>query len=318
MKTSSNGSPPIIRTENVVKRFGKETTALDGVSIAIAPGTIYGLLGPNGAGKTTLVSILNGLTAFQEGEVTIFGMDLQKNLKDIRRRCTFIPQSLALYENLSVIENLRFFGGIQSISGKVLQDSIDYALSVSHLHPLLEQKVATLSGGQKRRLNIAIGLLNNPEILYFDEPTIGIDPESRSEILATIRSFKEEHKTVIYTSHYMDEIERICDEVAIINHGEIVRCGALKTILQQTDTDSAAIELLSSNRAQLDQFAQTVPNVKVLDSSTLLLEEQDSKKMAALLTALEDAALPIKQIRYQSMTLESLFISLTNRKEFDV
>ncbi len=307
----------MISIKNLLKSYN-DHVVLNHLDLQISKGRVFGLLGPNGAGKTTLVSILNGLTTFQEGEVKVFDLDLRTNLKDIRSHCTFIPQSLALYDNLSVIENLRFFGGIQNISGKVLQDRIDYALSVNHLHPLLDQKAATLSGGQKRRLNIALGLLNNPEILYFDEPTIGIDPESRTEILTTIRSFKEEHKTVIYTSHYMDEIEKICDEVAIINHGEIIRQGPLKTMLQQTDAGSVTIELLSSNRIRLNQFAETVPDIQVIDSNTLFLKGQNSQKMAALLTALEDAALPIKQINYQSMSLESLFISLTNREKSDV
>ena len=227
---------------NKLSKHYETTTALDNLSMNIGKGVIFGLLGPNGAGKTTLISILNGLCNFQSGTVEIFGLTLQNNLKEIRRRCTFIPQSLALYENLNVIENLRFFAGIQSISGTTLQRNIDYAISVNRLDGLLEQKAATLSGGQKRRLNIAIGLLNDPEILYFDEPTIGIDPESRIDILETIRSFKEDNKTVIYTSHYMEEIENICDEVAIINHGNIIRQGQIETILQESRDLSMSLE----------------------------------------------------------------------------
>ena len=220
----------------------KTATALDNLSMSIGKGVIFGLLGPNGAGKTTLISILNGLSNFQSGTIEIFGLPLQDNLGQIRKRCTFIPQSLALYENLNVIENLNFFAGIQSISGATLQKNLDYAISVNRLDGLLEHKAATLSGGQKRRLNIAIGLLNDPEILYFDEPTIGIDPESRIDILETIRSFKEEHKTVIYTSHYMEEIEKICDEAAIINHGKIIRQGHMETILQESRNLSMTLE----------------------------------------------------------------------------
>ena len=235
----------MIRIKNLTKRYDTTSTpALNQLSMNISKGVIFGLLGPNGAGKTTLISILNGLTNFQEGEVEIFGLPLRANLKQIRKRCTFIPQSLALYENLSVIENLRFFAGIQSITGAALQNNLEYAISVNRLQSLLEQKAATLSGGQKRRLNIAIGLLNNPEILYFDEPTIGIDPESRNDILETIHSFKEDNKTVIYTSHYMDEIEKICDEAAIINHGKIIRRGHLQTMLQETHDPSMTLESL--------------------------------------------------------------------------
>lgn len=302
----------MIRITNLVKQYG-DHLALKQLTMEVDKGVIFGLLGPNGAGKTTLVSILNGLTRFQQGAVTVFGLDLHSNLKEIRRRSTFIPQSLALYDNLSVIENLRFFAGIQSLSGKILQNNIDYAISVNHLEDLLEQKSATLSGGQKRRLNIAIGLLNNPEILYFDEPTIGIDPESRNEILETIRNFKEDNKTVIYTSHYMDEIEKICDEVAIINHGKIIRQGQLKTMLQETDNHSAVIELLHSDRT-LQRLVPSLKDVQIVNDTTLVLEQQNSSKMAQLLATLEREEITIKQIRYQSMTLESFFINLTSQE----
>ncbi len=285
--------------------------------MTINKGVIFGLLGPNGAGKTTLISILNGLTGFQEGEIEIFGLPLTKNLKQIRKRCAFVPQSLALYENLSVIENLRFFAGIQSITGRTLQNNLDYAVSVNQLQPLLEQKATTLSGGQKRRLNIAIGLLNNPEILYFDEPTIGIDPESRNEILATIRSFKKDNKTVIYTSHYMDEIEKICDQAAIINHGEIVRQGDLRSMLQGKHDHSAIIELASSTHPLPENLTKCVEGLKIIDASNLMLEDQNSSKMAELLTILEDKKISIKQIHYQAISLESFFINLTSRDNND-
>lgn len=218
--------------------------ALKQLSMDIGKGVIFGLLGPNGAGKTTLISILNGLSTFQEGEIEIFGLPLRDNLKQIRKRCTLIPQSLALYEHLTVIENLRFFAAIQNIAGAQLQNNLDYAISINNLDAFLEQRAATLSGGQKRRLNIAIGLLNDPEILYFDEPTIGIDPESRIDILETIHNFKEDHKTVIYSSHYMEEIEKICEEAAIINHGEIICQGSLQTMLQQSSNPSMNLESL--------------------------------------------------------------------------
>jgi len=239
----------MITIQNLVKRYD-DLLALDHIDLSIGKGVIFGLLGPNGAGKTTLVSILNGLTNFQEGEIKVFGLPLTKELAAIRKRCAFIPQALALYENLSVIENLRFFAGIQKITGADLRHNLDYAISVNRLQPMLKQKAGTLSGGQKRRLNIAIGLLNNPEILYFDEPTVGIDPDGRNEILETIRNFKNDAKTVIYTSHYMPEIEKLCDEVAIIDRGRIIRQGLLETMLQEekdTNLESLFIRLTSSS-----------------------------------------------------------------------
>ncbi|MCD6292696.1 MAG: ABC transporter ATP-binding protein [Deltaproteobacteria bacterium] len=225
----------MITIKNLVKRYA-DLVALDQIDLSIGKGVIFGLLGPNGAGKTTLVSILNGLTGFQAGEIEVFGLPLTLELAQIRQRCAFVPQSLAFYENLSVSENLRFFAGIQKITGARLKRNLDYAISVNRLSAMLRQKAGTLSGGQQRRLNIAIGLLNDPEILYFDEPTVGIDPDGRNEILETIRSFKKDGKTVIYTSHYMPEIEKLCDEVAIIDRGRIICRGLLENILREAKT----------------------------------------------------------------------------------
>ena len=301
----------MISVNNLTKCYG-DLKALDQLSLTVVKGTIFGLLGPNGAGKTTLVSILNGLVSFQSGEVEVFGVPLKHNLDVIRKRSAFIPQALALYENLSVVENLRFFAGIQNVCGVTLRRNLDYAISVNRLDEILEQRALTLSGGQKRRLNIAIGLLNDPELLYFDEPTVGIDPESRQQILNTIRALKNDAKTVIYTSHYMPEIEKLCDEVAIINRGRSIRQGLLETLLQEEDSDSVVLELLHSSQIQLDEIARESEGLKVVDAATLWLARQNSTKMGRLLQKLEAEKIAIKQIRYGTTNLEALFIRLTS------
>lgn len=307
----------MISIRNLTKQYGKHI-ALNHIDLNVGKGVVLGLLGPNGAGKTTLVSILNGLIGFQEGEIEIFGMPLKKELQEIRKRSSFIPQSLALYDNLTVLENLRFFAGIQKISGDVLRRNIDYALTVNGLHSMRDQKAATLSGGQKRRLNIGIGLLNNPELLYFDEPTAGIDPESRNAILETVRSFKDEGKTVVYTSHYMPEIEKICDDVAIIDHGRIIRQGSLKTLLQGEEGDSVIIELLYAGKVQLDNLAGKYKGLEVIDAGTLMTTHFTAAEMGNLLTALEEDNIAVKQIRYGTTNLEALFLRLTSQEECNV
>jgi ABC-2 type transport system ATP-binding protein len=248
----------------------------------------------------------------------VFGVGLKASLKSIRNRSAFIPQALALYDNLSVIENLRFFAGIQNVFGAALCRNLDYAISVNRLEAILDQRVQTLSGGQCRRLNIAIGLLNNPELLYFDEPTVGIDPESRNQILETIRSFKNDAKTVIYTSHYMPEIEKLCDEVAIIDRGHIILKGQLATLLQEEKSDSVVLELLHSSRVQLDVIARQSEDLQVVDAATLLLIRQSSAKMGPLLARLEAEQIAIKQIRYGTTNLEALFLRLTAAGAADV
>lgn len=207
----------MIKVTNVVKQYG-DLKALDALSLEIKKGTIFGLLGVNGAGKSTLLSILNGLTPIDSGAIEVFGLDLKKNIKKIKKISSIIPQNFAFYEQLTVKENLEFFKNVQNGTF----ESFEKAIHVNALGDILTQKASTLSGGQKRRLNIAIGLLNNPKIIYFDEPTVGIDPKSRNEILESIKSYKKFGITVVYTSHYMNEVEMICDEVAIISHGKLV------------------------------------------------------------------------------------------------
>lgn len=301
----------MICIENLLKKYD-DNIALNHLSLEIGKGVIFGLLGPNGAGKTTLVSILNGLSDFQQGSISVFGLALRKNLTAIRQRCSLIPQTLAFYENLTVIENLRFFAGIQNIYGKQLKQNIAYAIRVNRLESMLDKKARTLSGGQKRRLNIAIGLLNNPDILFFDEPTVGIDPEGRNEILDTILSFKKANKTVIYTSHYMPEIEKICDEVAILNEGKVVAQGTLEDMLHQQDASSMIIEIYEVPLKQLEVIATEHEYLSVIDAGSLMIEDQNSEKTAGLLKRLESESIRIRQIRYGTTNLESQFIRLTS------
>ncbi|WP_345976818.1 ABC transporter ATP-binding protein [Sulfurimonas sp. HSL3-7] len=307
----------MIKIRNLCKRYDTKV-ALDHLSLEIKAGSIFGLLGPNGAGKTTLISILNGLTTYDEGEVSVFGLPLSKNLTAIRKRCALVPQSLAFYENLTVIENLRFFGGIQNIPADLLKKNIDYAVETNRLGSMLNQKAATLSGGQKRRLNIAIGLLNDPDILFFDEPTVGIDPESRNEILETIKSFKASGKTVVYTSHYMPEIEKICDEVAIINAGRIIRQGSIESMLVNEHGNALVIEIYETPLELLQACSDAMEGLKVIDESTLMLNSKESASVAKALALLEADNIGIRALRYGTTTLESLFINLTSKGRADV
>ena len=207
----------MIKVSHVKKSYG-DFLALDDLSFEVKKGTVFGLLGVNGAGKSTILSILNGLMEMDSGTIKVAGFDIRKDTKKIKGISSIIPQNLAFYEKLSVKENLDFFAAIQDAK----KENYDKAIEINGLGDVLEQRASTLSGGQKRRLNIAIGLLNNPKIIYFDEPTVGIDPKSRNEILTSIKNYKNFGMTVVYTSHYMNEVAMICDEVAIISHGSLV------------------------------------------------------------------------------------------------
>ncbi|MDD9174706.1 ABC transporter ATP-binding protein [Aliivibrio finisterrensis] len=305
----------MINISGLNKSYGKKK-ALDNLTLSIPSNSIYGLLGPNGAGKTTLISILNGLVSYDSGEVTFFDLPLKKNLSAIRQRCSLIPQSLAFYENLSVKENLQFFAGVQKIKGHTLKSNLSYAVETNRLSSMMDQKSATLSGGQKRRLNIAIGLLNNPDILFFDEPTVGIDPESRNDILDTIKAYKSDNKTVIYTSHYMPEIEKICDEVAIMNAGKIVKQGSISSMVNNEESQQVIVELYPHSSTYLSAMSRA--EVTIVDQTTLLLTQSSSELIAQVLHQLELQGIKIKQIRYGATTLESLFINLTSKGRTDV
>ncbi|MGF1804592.1 ABC transporter ATP-binding protein [Aliivibrio sifiae] len=307
----------MIKINALDKCYG-DKRALNGLSLSIPQNAIYGLLGPNGAGKTTLISILNGLISFDSGEVSFFDLPLKKNLKNIRERCSLIPQTLAFYENLSVKENLNFFAGVQKIKGKTLNDNLAYAVETNRLSAMMDQKSSTLSGGQKRRLNIAIGLLNNPDVLFFDEPTVGIDPESRNEILDTIKAYKSDNKTVIYTSHYMPEIEKICDEVAIMNAGQVVKQGSISSMVNNEESQQVIIELYPRSSTQWHALLTQCSEVNLIDETTLMLSSSNSALVAQVLTLLEKSHIKIKHIRYGATTLESLFINLTSEGRTDV
>ncbi len=228
----------MIKVSHVTKKYG-DLKALDDLSFEVKKGSIFGLLGVNGAGKSTILSILNGLSEIDSGDIVVAGFDIKIDTRAIKEISSIIPQNLAFYDKLTVKENLDFFAKIQNSNRK----NYIKAIEVNGLADVLNQRTQTLSGGQKRRLNIAIGLLNNPQIIYFDEPTVGIDPKSRNEILASIMNYKNFGITVVYTSHYMNEVEKICDEVAIISHGKLVKQDSLKNLLAKDNpNDTTALE----------------------------------------------------------------------------
>jgi len=286
----------MLKVKNLTKRYGKKV-ALNNLSLEIKKGSIFGLLGVNGAGKTTLLSILNGLMDFDEGEVSIDGVSLKSEKRKVKSFSSIIPQHLAFYENLSVEENLEFFASIQ----KATKEDYEKAIEVNSLGKLLKQKASTLSGGQKRRLNIAIGLLNNPKIIYFDEPTVGVDPKSRNEILDSIKEYKKLGITVVYTSHYMSEIERICDEVAIVSDGRVVEQDTLENLLSNKVSDKVMVESVFNEKL-------STLGLKLLDETTV---ETTQEKLFEVLKLLEKNEIALKQIRYGSTNLEKHFLEIT-------
>jgi linearmycin/streptolysin S transport system ATP-binding protein len=203
------------------KAFGA-IVAVDDVSLRLEPGRILGLLGPNGAGKTTTVSIIAGLVTPDRGEVRIEGRTMAGDTDPLKRRIGLIPQDLALYDELTARDNLRFFGALYNLAGTALEDAIDKALAIVGLSDRSRDRVKTFSGGMKRRLNLAAGLLHNPDVLLLDEPTVGVDPQSRNAIFENLEALRRQGKALLYTTHYMEEAERLADRIVIIDNGRII------------------------------------------------------------------------------------------------
>lgn len=290
----------MIKITNLSKSYG-DKKALENLSLEIKEGSVFGLLGVNGAGKTTLLSILNGLITQDSGEIEFFGLDMKTNKKEVKSFSSIIPQHLAFYEELSVKENLDFFSNVQNAK----KEDYDKAVEINSLKDILHQKASTLSGGQKRRLNIAIGLLNNPKVIYFDEPTVGIDPKSRNEILDSIKAYKKFGITVIYTSHYMNEIEKICDEVAIISHGKLIEQNTLENLLGNKESDKIIIEVMYSENLQSLEF-------NFVGERSIEIQESE---LFASLELLKKSNISIRRINYGTNDLEKHFLEITGASD---
>ncbi len=226
---------PIIKIRNLTKRYrGNHLPAVNNITIDIGEGEFFGLLGPNGAGKTTIIRILCGLLLPTDGTVSIGGFSLKQNLGEIRKIIGVVPQDIALYPTLTAHENLKIYGGLNGLTSKDLKNQADKWLNILGLDKNHRQPVNTFSGGMKRRLNLIAGLLHNPRILFLDEPTVGIDVQSKNVITQTLREINNKGTTIVYTSHYLEEAENLCSFLAIIDQGRIITQGTMTDIREET------------------------------------------------------------------------------------
>jgi len=222
---------PLLETRGLGKDYGS-IRALAGLDLEVEEGEIFGLLGPNGAGKTTAISMMCGVVTPSRGSARVGGLDVARQPLAARRLVGLVPQDLAVYEELSALQNLRFFGGLYDLAGAELAARVDWALELAGLRERAREPVSRYSGGMKRRLNLAAGLLHRPRLVILDEPTVGVDPQSRNHIFATIRALcSEQGMTVLYTSHYMEEVELLCKRVAILDHGALIACSTVEDLV---------------------------------------------------------------------------------------
>jgi ABC-2 type transport system ATP-binding protein len=311
VSSSAAHDSPLLRVLDIRKRYGP-VVALDGVSLSIARGELFGLLGPNGAGKTTLLSIVAGLLSADSGSVSLDEKSVSPNHYHVRADIGFAPQDLALYPELSARENLQFFGRLYRLTGKELDQRIEAILAAVQLSDRASDRAGTFSGGMKRRLNLALAVVHQPKILFLDEPTTGVDPQSRNAIFEEVRRLNGLGTTIVYTSHYMEEVQALCPRVGIIDAGKLIRCDALSELLK---LDTNRIRFNADSTANgLGSRLRELPAVGevTLDSEAVELTTADPPTtLPALIGMLRDLGITPVGMELRPPTLERVFLKLT-------
>ncbi|HLR75681.1 MAG TPA: ABC transporter ATP-binding protein [Virgibacillus sp.] len=300
----------------ISKRF-KQNDAVKNMNMFIEQGEIIGLLGPNGAGKSTTISILSSLIEPTSGDVRLFNKSILKSPRDMRQILGIVPQDIALYNDLTAQENLKFFGKLYKLSGKKLRKQMDEVLDIVGLTDKKDEVVKTFSGGMKRRLNIGVGLMNNPDLLVMDEPTVGIDPQSRTYILETVKRLNQEKgMTIIYTSHYMEEVEFLCDRIYIMDKGNLIASGTkdeIKQIISAESTVEIEIERAHEPFVKRLQNDPTVRQVLEEDNYIKLLVPKEVNLFPVIAKIAEETGADLVSVTNQTPTLEDVFLHLTGR-----
>ncbi len=306
---------PSFQATDLKKRFGA-VQAVDGISFAIAAGETVGLLGPNGAGKTTTVSMIAGLLAPDSGEVRLEGRTITSDTDPVKRAIGFVPQDLALFEKLAARENLALFGALYGLKGADLDRAVDANLGLVGLSDRGQDAAETYSGGMKRRLNLAAALLHEPKLLILDEPTVGVDPQSRNAIFENLEALKKRGLTLIYTTHYMEEAERLCDRLVIVDHGRVLKDGTLASLYAGLPAANLLEVEVEGDPAALVPRLEDLDGVATLEvrSGRLAVGVKDlAAGSAAVLARLAADRVPVLHLASERATLETVFLNLTGR-----
>jgi len=298
----------VLKVEQIVKTYGSGRRAVDRIQFQVKEGSCFGLLGPNGAGKSTLMKIIAGIIQADRGSITLLNQSITSNREVVGTHVGYVPQDVTLYEQLSGRQNLYFFGKMYGLRGSKLKERVSAVLNEVGLSDRADEVVTTYSGGMKRRINIAAALLHEPKLVVLDEPTVGIDPQSRNHIFEMIRAMKRAGTTIIYSTHYMEEAEALCDELAIIDHGKIIAEGKLREVLEQhampgvyveADGWNVPDELSSASRIQAQGNGWLIEGANALE----LLHDVSNELLRS--------GHRVQALQLQQPSLDSVFMKLT-------
>jgi len=312
---NENQNGLVLECRGLRKTFG-DLLAVDGVGFSIAEGETYGLLGPNGAGKTTSISMICGLLARDAGEVFVDGQPLTTESVGAKRAVGYVPQDIAIYPDLTARENLMFFARLYGLPGSELKGRVDEVLEIIGLADRAKDKSETFSGGMKRRLNIGIGLLHKPDLLVLDEPTVGVDPQSRNAILESVETLSTQGMGVLYTTHYMEEAERLCNRVGIIDHGKIVAEGTRRELVELVGQHDRIMLRASGHLEAAAEAIRGLAGVReagVLDDGLDLIVECAADSLTELLDRVVKAGAIVTSVDVEEPNLEAVFLHLTGR-----
>lgn len=306
----------VIEIKDLVKKYD-DIIAVDNINLSIEEGEIYGILGPNGAGKSTTISLICSLLFPTSGEIKIFGEDIRKNLKSIKKQLGLVPQNIALYKDFTAYENVKFFGELYGLRGKRLNEAIDNSLEFTGLLDVKKKKAEKFSGGMLRRLNIACAIVHSPKILIMDEPTVGIDPQSRNNIMQAVKKLNKEGVTIIYTTHYMEEAESLCSKIAIIDKGKIIVEGTkeeLKDIVSDKKIFSVGVDDIYKVNVETLRNVEGVLDVSIDNNNVIITSAKEVNNISEIIKEISTEDLKINDLGFKEITLETVFLSLTGKK----
>ena len=306
----------VIEIKDLVKKYD-DNIAVDNINLSIEEGEIYGILGPNGAGKSTTISLICSLLFPTSGEIKIFGEDIRKNLKSIKKQLGLVPQNIALYKDFTAYENVKFFGELYGLRGQRLNEAIDNSLEFTGLLEVKKKKAEKFSGGMLRRLNIACAIVHSPKILIMDEPTVGIDPQSRNNIMHSVKKLNKDGVTIIYTTHYMEEAESLCSKIAIIDKGKIIVEGTkeeLKDIVSDKKIFSVGVDDIYKVNLEALRNVEGVSDISIDNNNVIITSAKEVNNISEIIKAISNENLKINDLGFKEITLETVFLSLTGKK----